>query len=134
MRDDPLAAARGIFNALLLSIAFWLLLTVAALAQAGQASNCSGTATGTAALVSFPKSGATGNPVPTRYVTIVNASASDTLWLNWLPGGTAAANTAGSIPLTSTGSSITWTAPYTVPGRISIITSGTSTPYSCYYQ
>ena len=30
MRDDPLAAARGIFNALLLSIAFWLLLTVAA--------------------------------------------------------------------------------------------------------
>lgn len=134
MRDDPLSAAKGIGLACLLGTVLWLLLAAVALAQTGQASNCSGTATGTAALVTFPKSGTTGNAVPTRYVTIVNASASDTLWLNWLPGGTAAANTAGSIPLTSTGSSITWTAPYPVPGRISIITSGTSTPYSCYYQ
>ena len=44
-------------------------------AQAGQPSDCSGTATSTAAAITYPTSGATGPTSPSQFVTVANPSA-----------------------------------------------------------
>ena len=120
-------------RASLLATALWLSLIGAAVAQTGAPTSCSGTATGTAAAVPFPASGAHGPTKPQLYVTIVNAS-SDIIWVNPV-GGAAAVGTAGSMPLTATGGSVTWFAPqFPPPGTISIISAGTSSAYTCAYQ
>ena len=95
----------------------------AALAQTASALNCSGTVSTAAAAITF------ANGAPKQYVFIANPHASNVLWIN-ASNGTAAANTAASFPLLSTGASVTLP-PLPV---ISIIASGSSTPYTCFYK
>lgn len=103
-----------------------------ALAMPGQPSDCSGTVGVTAAPVVFPKAGAKGPPLPSQWVFIVNPSATATLWISIAPGGTAAANAAGSFPLLGAGNSVTLSDP--APVGISIIATAGSTPYTCAFQ
>lgn len=135
MRDDPLAAARGIFWGVILSGFIFVLLIAAAFAQTGQPNQCGPVSVdASATAVTFPASGQTGPRKPLQYVTIGNPSASATLWVNAMPGGTAAANTAGSFQIGS-GQALTWAQPsYPPPGSISVIASGSSTPMTCAYQ
>jgi hypothetical protein len=114
---------------------FALSLASSAEAAPGAPSQCGPTSVGTGAVaVTFPASGATGPGVPQQYVTIGNPSASATLWVNAMPGGTAAANTAGSFQIGS-GQALTWALPeYPPPATISIIASAGATPVTCAYQ
>jgi len=100
-------------------------------AQTGAYSDCSGSVGATAAAITFPGSGATGNRAPTQFVFIVNPSATATLWVNAV-GGTAVAAAAGSIPLLAQGNSVVLSAP--APSNISIIATAGSTPYTCWYK
>ncbi len=106
-----------------------------ALAAPGAPSQCGPVSVGTAAVaVTFPAATKTGPPGPSQYVTIGNPSASATLWVNAMPGGTAAANTAGSFQIGS-GQALTWALPeYAPPASISVIASGAATPMTCAYQ
>lgn len=113
------------------AFAFLLALGVALPAWAGAANQCGPASVGlTAAAVVFPASGATGPAQPTQYVTIVNPNVSGVLWINALPGGTAAAATAGSFPLLSQGTSVTL--PPLAP--ISIVGSTAGLAVTCFYQ
>ena len=112
-----------------------LMLPMLAHAQVGTPNQCGPTSVGASAVaVVFPASGTTGNAFPTRYLTIANPSAAATLWVNPLPGGTAAANTAGSIEI-SPGAILSWNQPnYPAPATLSIIASAGATPVTCLYQ
>lgn len=110
------------------------LLAHLAFAQTGAPSDCSGSVGLSAAAISFPAAGKTGPTVPTRYVTIFNSHATQNLWVNPTPGGTAAANTAGSAEIVPAGS-LSWYQPaYPPPQTISIVGSGAATTYTCWYQ
>lgn len=108
-------------------------------AQAGQPSDCSGTATSAAATITYPTSGATGSTSPSQFVTISNPSATATLWVCAAKGCTAAANTAGSVALGPVGgvgvNGISWWRPgFPLPQAISILSSAASSPFTCNYQ
>lgn len=103
-------------------------------AQVGQPNNCSGTAQNVAANITFPAAGATGPSLPTHYVTIINPSGANTLWVNATPGGVAAANAAGSFPIVPTGVAPWWQPAFAPPAHISIIAPAGATPFTCYYQ
>jgi hypothetical protein len=123
---------RALAAALLLA-----LLPGVALSQTGAPSACGPVSVSNSAVaVTFPASGTHGPNVPQRYLTIVNPHASNTCWLNVQPGGTAAANTAGSIPLNPLGGYWTWSAAggYPPPSTVSIICPSGATPVTCNYQ
>lgn len=103
---------------------------------AGQPNQCGPTSVGTSAVaVTFPASGSTGPTFPIQYVSIGNPSATATLWVNAMPGGTAAANTAGSFAIGPLAPPLTWALPeYAPPASISIIASASSSPVTCAYQ
>lgn len=103
-------------------------------AQASQPNNCSGTVSTVAAAVAFPTSGATGPSKPTQYVTITNPHASNNLGVNVEPGGTAAIGSAGTVTIVPGGSMTWWQPAYPPPAAVSIIASGSSTPYTCMYK
>lgn len=118
----------------LLLLALWPSL---ALAQSAAPSACGPISVGTSAVaMTFPAAGATGPSAPTQYLTIVNPHATNTCWVNALRGGTAAANTAGSIPLNPLGGSISWSVAlgFPPPAAASIICSGAATPVTCNYR
>lgn len=113
-----------------------LCLASPALAQTGAPSQCGPASVGTAAAaIVFPASGAHGKLAPTKYLFISNPNASGTLWVNAQPGGTAAANTAGSIPLAALGGWVEWSQPQEAPPvTVSIIGSASSMAVTCNYQ
>jgi hypothetical protein len=106
-------------------------------AQVATPSQCGPTSVGSSSAVAgtFPASGATGNSAPARYLMIFNPSASATLWVNPLSGGTAAANAAGSVEIAA-GASFVWsnTGNGPPPAAFSIIASASSTPVTCLYN
>jgi hypothetical protein len=108
-------------------------------AQQSQPSNCSGTATSTAAVIVFPTSGETGPTFPSQFLTIANPSASATLWVCASKGCTATANTAASIALSPVGSAgqngiSFWKGAFPPPTRVSILSSAASSPFTCLYE
>lgn len=132
-RDMRLLWARVFCGALIVAGVILIGCTIA-FAQTGAPNDCSGSVDASAATVSFPKSGATGPTFPSQYVTIQNIHATQTLWVNPMPSGTAAASTAGSYQI-GPGQSISWANPqYPPPSRISVIGSGSSTIYTCAYR
>lgn len=121
---------RVLYRSTLLS-ALMLLSAWAAFAQVGAPSSCSGTATVTAANITFPGSGKTGPTFPSQYLTIVNPN-SGTIWIN--PVGTAVANGGDSIPILSNGS-VSWSQPNNAPpATVSIISPSGSQAYTCLYR
>jgi hypothetical protein len=103
-------------------------LVLSAPALAGAPSPCGGTVGTGSALVVFPASGH-GPSKPTQYVTISNPG-TNTLYVN----GHGSTATSSDMPLL-TGGYITWAFPaYPPPAVISIIASGSSSPYACEYQ
>lgn len=117
------------FGSLFVGLALGVSLTVA-FAAPGAPSSCGGTASNASA------STITFGHTPQQYVSIFNpqASGGNDLWINALPNGTAAANTAGSMQI-QPGWLLSWWYPaYPPPITISIIASTGSTPYTCYYQ
>ena len=111
----------------------------AALAQQSQPSNCSGTATSTAAAIVFPAAGNTGPTFPSQFLTIANPSASATLWVCASKGCTATANAAASIALSPVGSAgqngiSFWKGAFPPPLTVSILSSVASSPFTCLYE
>jgi hypothetical protein len=104
-----------------------------ALAASGQPKDCSQSVGPSATPVLFPASGKTGNPVATSHLEICNASAANTLGVNWV-GGTASIGAAGTLTL-SPGGCISWGASSPiVPRAVSIIGSGDPTLTACGYD
>lgn len=113
---------------LFVGLALGVNLTVA-FAAPGAPTSCSGTASNLSA------STITFGHTPQQYVSIFNpqASGGNNLWINAV-GGAAAANTKGSMEI-QPGWLLSWWYPaYPPPVTISIIASGGSTDYTCYYQ
>jgi hypothetical protein len=143
---DNLRAARGVMAAVAIVGACLLLATIIlalswtnARAQMSQPSNCSGTATSTAAVIVFPTSGETGPTFPSQFLTISNPSASATLWVCSSKNCTATANTAASIALSPTGAvgqnGISWwKGAFPPPARVSILSSAATSPFTCVYE
>lgn len=102
-------------------------------AQAGQPTNCSQSVGATAAAVVFPASGSTGNPSPHSHLEICNASAANTLGVNW-SGGTAAIGATGTLTL-NPGACISWgISSAVIPTAVSIIGSADPTLTACGYN
>lgn len=97
-------------------------------------SNCSLTASGTAAPIVFPAATTTGNPFPTSYLEICDSHASQTLGVNWI-GGTAAIGSNGTVTLAA-GACKKWTSLVdgVVPSVVSVIGSASSTTTTCAYR
>lgn len=120
-----------------LAILALLLWPAAVFGQAGAPNACGPVSVGNSAVaITFPASGQTGPSAPTQYVTIVNPHGANTCWINAQPGGTAAANTAGSMPLNPNGGYWTWSVGggYPPPVGISIICPAGATPVTCNYR
>jgi len=123
-------------------ILLWTLIVcgiTSAFAQESQPSECSGTATSTAAAIVFPTSGQTGPAFPSQYLTIANPSATATLWVCAAKGCTATANTAGSIALSPAGGAgqngiSWWKGAFPPPLVVSILSSAATSPFTCNYQ
>ena len=133
MRWAQRAIVAGIAAALLCAGA------VAALAQQSQPSNCSGTATSTAAAIVFPAAGNTGPTFASQFLTIANPSATATLWVCASKGCTATANAAASIALSPVGSAgqngiSFWKGAFPPPLTVSILSSVASSPFTCLYE
>jgi hypothetical protein len=95
---------------------------------------CNGTAGTSASQVSFPAVGYTGSTppsYPTSYFLIQNVSAND-IWFNPLPGGTAT-QAAPSYHLVQTAGYV-FSATDPVPSAVSVIASGASSAYACWYR
>jgi len=125
--DDDLGPSKGILAGIaivgvcLLIAATVLFLSFSNARAQNKPTSCSGTAETTAANITF-------RHPPASFITIVNPSASATLWVS--ATGTAAANSAESFPLVATGNSATLPPQPTV----SIIASAASTPYTCFFR
>lgn len=144
--DDDLRPARGIIAGIGITLVCALIAALilglswsSARAQMSQPSNCSGTATNTAAVIAFPTSGETGPTFPSQYLTITNPDASATLWVCAAKNCTAAANGAGSIALSPTGSAgqngiSWWKGAFPPPARVGIISTAASQAFTCNYQ
>lgn len=108
-----------------------------ALAQPAAPTACGPVSVGNSAVaVTFPAAGKNGPPSPSQYLTLVNPDAANTCWVNAQPGGTAAANAAGSIPLNPLGGSISWAVGlgYPPPAALSIICPAGATAVTCNYR
>lgn len=118
---------------LVASAILWLFAVWAsvAFAQSGMLSDCSQTVGTTAAAVSFPAAGKTGNSHPNIYLEICNAHDSNTLGVNFV-GGTAAIGSTGTLTL-NPGGCMWWnTAP--IPAALSIVGSAASTTTACGFN
>lgn len=114
------------------ALTVWAAFTLAGSARSAQLSNCSQTVGGTAAAVSFPAAGSTGNPTPQAYLEICNAHATNNLGVNFV-GGTASIGAAGTITL-SPGGCLWWNVVPPIPSALSVIGSGAGTTTACGYQ
>jgi hypothetical protein len=143
--DNP-RAAKGVMAAVAI-VGVCLLIAAVVLAfswtnaraQQSQPSNCSGTATSTAAAIVFPTSGQTGPAFASQFLTIANPSASATLWVCASKGCTATANAAASIALSPVGSAgqngiSFWKGAFPPPLTVSILSSVASSPFTCLYE
>lgn len=114
--------------------AFLILLFLSSPAWAQAVSNCSLTASGTAAPIVFPAATTAGNPLPTSYLEICDSHATNTLGVNWI-GGTAAIGSNGTVTLPGGGCK-KWTTLIDgfVPTVVSVIGSASSTTTTCAYR
>lgn len=102
--------------------------------QAAAVGDCAVTIGSTAAAITFPRSGGSGNASPTTYLEICNSHASQTLGINW-SGGTAFIGAADTLTLAA-GACKKWTSLVDafVPSSVSVVGSNTNTGATCTYR